>query len=593
MPTTPALTEEQHHQVAGYRNTGLSLREISDTMGVSVSTVQRSIKTHPALIRAEAEEEFPPIKAGRRSKGTTTNARQGTKAPLPPASYSARLGVVFDLIEDWNNLHDPNASLLILARHSPEVANAWYTLLLLAGGGYECKAIKAGERDQPDDVAQVELDLILNRIGAQHGTFHVPISQLFTNLFFRGAMCTEAVFASDRKTLADIVIVDPAVLRFRPVVDPVIGDTFELGQPQGNDWVSLDIPSVRYIPFHPLPSEPPYGVPIAQPSVMAAVFLLGMFYDIRRVLAKTGYGRIDVEVNTELIMARLGDRATAQTKQSEIERVAQEITTLLETILVDDIPVHTSETKFNRAVGGAEAGTFTGLDGLIRLVERQLIKALKSMPLLQGVTDGVSEANSNKQWEIYARGIRYLQQMVENLVEYNLRMALRAQGIDAKVHFRLSEVRGIDELRQVETFKKKIEAAVMAEQALYMTPDEASDYVTDHDIPEMYAPLVAEGRPPGSLGGINSGSGMSPQAPAENPRVTLSLPEGLAKEFGENMGHRLLQRATVEPEGATGGLTPIPPGNPDDGDIEATKRFWDSHVPVAAGILSGPVDDDA
>jgi hypothetical protein len=257
------------------------------------------------------------------------------------------------------------------------------------------------------------------------------------------------------------------------------------------------------------------------------------------------------------------------------------------------VMIHTTDTKVNRAEGGSENGAFTGLDGLIRLVERQLIKALKSMPLLQGVTDGVSEANSNKQWEIYARGIRYLQQMVENLVQYDLRLALRANGYDATVHFRLSEVRGIDELREVETFKKRVEGAVMAEQALYMTPDEASEYVTQHPIPDLYAELVAEGRPPGSLGNINSGSGMDPAAPAENPRnVTLSLPEGLAREVGQAIGSRTLLRGQVAPEGSDGGLTPIPPTTPDDGDIDEAERWWDQHVEVAAGILSGPVDEE-
>lgn len=594
MPT-PVLSELDHAKIAGMRNQGHPIREISDAMNVSVSTVRRSIKLNAHLIRAE-DEELPRLSAGRKSSPlANTVYRQGTKVPLPPANYHARLSQVFDLIEGWNNLSDPSQALMILARHSPEVANAWYTLLLLSAGGWEAKAMQADKRDQPDEEAQVELDSILRRIGNRNGTFHVVIAKMMTNLFFRGAMMTEAVFGKDRETLEDIAVVDPYATRFRPVRDAVLGDGWEIGQYQEGKWVSLEHPTIRYIPFHPLPGEPPYGVPIAQPSVMAAVFLLGIFYDIRRILAKQGFGRMDITINSEMIAERLGINATPQQKRDEVQKVAQDISTLIESLLVDDVLVHSDDASVNRAPGAAgESGVFQGLADLIKLVERQLIKALKSMPLLQGVTDGVSEANSNKQWEIYARGIRYIQQYAENLVGYDLRLALRAKGFDASIKFRLSEVRGVDELRQAETFKKKLEAAIMAEQALYMTPNEASQSVVNHDIPEMYQVQVAGGREPGSLGNINSGSGMNPSAPAENPRndlVTLTMPKDMAQRAATSFGDRFL-RGAVEPEGGEGSLTPIPPGTPDEADLEATQRFWDEHVPIAAGILSGPVVDE-
>jgi hypothetical protein len=117
-------------------------------------------------------------------------------------------------------------------------------------------------------------------------------------------------------------------------------------------------------------------------------------------------------------------------------------------------------------------------------LERMATRPLQSMPLLMGITDGGSEANANRQWEIHAAGVKTVQHFAETLLGRLLTLGLQVQGVVATVEVRYAEVRAAEELRDALTFLLKLKGAELAEWFGYVTADEAAEYATGHGVPE-------------------------------------------------------------------------------------------------------------
>lgn len=606
----PILTDLDHSQIAGLRNQGYSYREIVEHLRetgteVSETTVRRSVKEHPGLLDQKRGEDLDgaPIRlpAGRVSQATSYASRvsrMGAQAALPHRmgeSYHR----MFDLAEDWGKLVNPANAILILARQSPEVSNALTTAILLATGGWECRAYQVEDSDQPDEEAQPFLDDVMRRVGNRHGTMEALTAQLVSMIALRGALATEAVYGKDRRTLENIVVIDPAWVKFRKVYDPILGDTWEPGQQVDGDWISLAIPTVRYVAHHPLPDEPPYGVPLFSAAIMPAVFLLGLLYDVRRVMARQGFGRINVVIEVEKILARMPN-ATKDEKEKEVKAFAQSIQAMIDGLSPDDIPVMTDDASWNEGHGSA-SDSLAGVDLLIDSLRMELVNALKTTPIMLGITEGGSDAVANKDWEIYAKQIRSLQHYLENMLGYHLRFAMRQLGIDCLVKLRFAEVREVDAYRAAETLNLQLQAAALAEDALYMTPDEAANFVLGHDIPEVYRPRLET--KPGSDLERPEGMTLAPDSltdpngddgGAENPdRGVLEYLErllagGVRAYVESTLG---VKRAEEPMQPVSTGLDAVPPGSPQDTDLAATERFWDEHVPTAEGLFSSPVEE--
>lgn len=565
--------------IADLRSKGWDFRKIARKLGVSETTVRRDAMIAPQVptlpTRATAEDDgvsASPVsmkripRKGRVSKGRSDRST-AWNIPVPP-SYDERFSKVFNMVEDWRLLQDPSSVVLLLARHSPEFSKAWWDLLLMSVGGWEIDAMLLSSRHEKDEKSQIVLNAMLDRIGDNNGSLHNVLTQFVTNGFFRGAFAAELVLSDKGRKVADISVLDPSILRYRPVTDTVLGDIWELGQVVDRQWVSLDIPTVKYLPLHPLPGDPPYGTPPVGAAAMPAIFLLSMFYDIKRVIEKQGFGRLDVTVFPDRIVEKLGTNPSAAAKKRAVSEYFIDVAEIMEELEPDDVFVHTDDSEVNRAPGaGGESGSLSGIDRLIDIMEKQVIRALKSMPLIQGVTDSVSEGNANRQWEVYAKGVRVIQQYVENLLSYLLELGMMVEGTPCFVKVRLAEIRAVDEYREAQMRLLKTQTAVLMETVQYMDADEAAEYANgQHGIPD-------------SLKAYREEVGAPTTAPANNPAAPESNnPDAKAETKG---------RVTrgVEPEGADDNFPPVKDGKPTDREVEQILKWFDRTVPLGAGVL--------
>lgn len=431
-----------------------------------------------------------PLVGGRLTVNSSSMLYKSARTILPPPDH---LGAwrMEDLDSNSLDKKTPAEMLDLLANLSPEVSRALWDFLRLTNAGYEYHAYRVGTETE-DKKARAALDAFLDALKDEHGSFDVVVNRLFIGAFMRGALFAELVLDANGKYPLDIATPDPVTVRFRLVEDPVRGQTWEMGQLQSRDFVPLDRETIKYIPIDPFPGSP-YGRPLVSPALFSTLFLVGLLHDLRRVISQQGYPRIDVVVMIDKIISRMPpeNRTDQEEVEKWIEAAVKDIRDVYKNLQPDDALVHDDGVEVKGPIGTVDSSSLGSIDGVIAMLERMAVRALKSMPLMMGITDGVSEANANRQWEIFIAGIKSVQHHAETLLERLLELSLQCQGIVADVRFRFSEVRSAEELRDQQTLAAKIENYARMRNEGWISQDEASNVVIGHDAEEE-APITTQ-----------------------------------------------------------------------------------------------------
>lgn len=404
----------------------------------------------------------------------------------------------FDL--DSDTLARVSATRLaeLLADLSPDISRALWDLVLMINPGWEANALRPGT-DEVDPIATAALSDFLQQLTGHYGAIDVVFARLTIAAFLRGSFCAELVLDETGRLPIDLATPDPATVLFERAFAQPRGVVWRPFQWQGGQKVYLDVPTIGYVPIHPFPGSP-YGRPMVAPAIFSTLFLLGLLHDLRRVVAQQGWPRIDVEVDMQQLRDSmppdlLGD---PQAQQTWLDAAITAVQGVFRSLAPEDTYVHPSLIKVNRPVGTVDSSSLGAVDGIITALERMSVRALKTMPLLLGSTDGTSEANANRQWELYAAGIKSLQHYLEALLERLLGLALQVQGIQATVQFRFSELRAAELFRDAQTERLQVLNASTRYLAGWISQDQAAQQgagVAKADVPEPRAP-ISQGAPP-------------------------------------------------------------------------------------------------
>lgn len=386
--------------------------------------------------------------------------------------------------------------LQILAEVSPDVSKAAWDFLRFCNPGWEVKVYRAGNGKRAYRKGQKMVEGWIETMTDTHGAFDVVISRLFMGPFLRGGLFAEFVLDENGRDFVDIVTPDPCTVRFQRVLIEGKGEFWQFGQLQFGQFVPIDRKTVSYIPIDPMPGSP-YGRAIAAPSVFITLFLLGLLHDMRRVISQQGYPRLDIAIAWERIKETMPDELSEDPKKIKqfLDSAISEVQNFYAHLQPDDAYVHLDSISVNRPVGAVDSSSLGGLGPIIERLERSAVRALKTMPLMFGITDGVSEANANRQWEIHTAGVKSVQHLCETMLERFFTLGLQANGIPAKVEFRFAELRSSEELRDQQTLQLKINNAKLAEELEYITHDEAAVMVTGHPAPTRQELIAADVEP--------------------------------------------------------------------------------------------------
>jgi len=405
---------------------------------------------------------------------------------------------------------DPTRLMEMLADLSPEVSRALWDFLRMCNPGWEVKAYrKGGDTEDENAKGAVEAFIKTMEIDRKVGTFDVVIGRLFTAAFLRGALCAELVLDENGRMPLDLAIPDPSSIRFQRKTDPVLGQVWQPGQWQAFSFVVLDRPTFAYVPIDPMPGKP-YGRPLAAPALFVSLFLLGMLHDLKRVIQQQGYPRLDLSVDIEQLVKLAPQIASnAQAFKQFTGDIIASVEDAYRQLKPDDAYIHTSNIMVNRPVGTVDAN-LAGLDSIITMLERMAVRALKTMPLMLGITETTGDIQSSRQFEIFSAGIRSIQHYTETMLSRLFTLALEAQGIQADIEFCFAEFRASEELRDTQVKQLKIANAKAAYEAGWITNDEAAEDVVGH--PAVGDPIAQ--MPQNNAPGIGNVDGQ--EAPPNN-----------------------------------------------------------------------------
>lgn len=449
----------------------------------------------PPMKRATAQTtsvpDERPIPAGRTSTNDATSATSSNWVLVQPEDPEG-FWRLRDLDVSTLDTSTPKELLDLLADLSPEVSRAIWDFLRLCNPGYEVRAYELNEEKTESEAAMLHLNDFLFRMREKHGAFDVIIGRLFIGAFLRGALCAELVLDGAASETLDLATPDPYSIRFRKRPDALMKEVWEPGQQQSNDFISLDIPTFRYVPVDPFPASP-YGRSLAAPGLFTTIFTLSLLHDVKRVVMQQGYKRLDIEVSTEQAMDAFSfDQAGFNSLGEYVEAAIGQIRTAYSQLQPDDAFIHTDIFKLGTPVGTADADAISAISLLIERLEKMATRALKSNALIMGTGDSVGETDSNRQWEVHNAGIKSVQHLLENMLDSLFQVSLQAKGIQAKVEFRFAELRASEMFRDQQTLTLQIQNARSAYEAGYVSQDEASQMAVGHE-PFVEAPLQEQG----------------------------------------------------------------------------------------------------
>jgi len=548
---------------------GRTVSQIADQLRISPSTVRRD------LTARSTDPEEPLPKVSKRQKVVADSPYRGfTPTPfvvLQPPTADQQAWTKLDLSGETLRNLDPAKLYDILRTVSPDVSRAVWDYLRLLDPGHEITVFRPGtERPYPE--GQAKLNAFTGTLKQRYGSMKVITGRLFMGALTRGALFAELVLDDAGRNPVDLVVPDPLSVRFRQADDPELGTRWEMVQWQAKEgWKNIERETVVYIPIDPAPASP-YGIAPIAPAVFPALFLIGLLGDIRRVIAQQGYPRTDLEIQLDGILKMLGPNPTMDKIKKATREILNEVMAEYAGLEPDDAYGHTDAVKVNMAPGAIDASSLRGVEPVIAALERMLVKALKTMPLMMGATDNTSEANANRQWEIYAAGIKSLQQLAEALLERLFTLALQVQGVAATVRVRFAELRAAEELRDELTLAQKLGNAENMERLGFVDHDEASQHAVGH-----------------------KATGTVSTAPSKAEAPATGTPAGETPEPLNNAASAKRAKSAVEkvePADADEPLPPLPDPEISDDDIDRALDTWDTAIPDYAGLLDADVIND-
>jgi hypothetical protein len=450
----------------------------------------RAAEVEPKKRQLTDEAARPP----RSSRRITTEGYEhfGTRAILAPQ----------DPLQKWRylelgeeNLAYFTVSELIdcIGNVSPEIDNALWNWLRLLNPGWKIEATDLnGEKSE---AGQAVIDTFLKRLARQHGSFDVLINKANMGALTRGAYFMELVIGSDGRTAVDLALPDPITARFIKDNDEERGEVWQLAQWQTNKCADLsEAETVRYYALDPSPGNP-YGRIVISSSIFLGWFLLSMLKDLRRVIGNQGWPRVDIAISLEAIKNAMPREIKGDEEKFRlwVNETIKEIDETYRQLRPSDAYIHSDTITVNSPVGTMDS-SISAIDDVFHILERMIVRGLKQMPIIQGITEGTTESNARYQWAFTQIALQALQKSFTSTINPLLDLVLQAEGIQGQARIEFEAVT-IERLRTAQAEQIEIANEAAKYDRGWISQEEASYNVTGHAASQEEPRATSEASP--------------------------------------------------------------------------------------------------
>lgn len=415
---------------------------------------------------------------------TSTESREAPAVPsvppvrvrVSPPAPSAGLGSSFTISAGQHVTANPRSLLLqgfgfskvprvpgrerdvlelinIVCDYNPDASRAVSNLIRLVNPGHAVEVRAAAATPMPDATARI--NELAGRVWHEGGG---GMDNLITALVLtgcsEGGLGIEVEATDDLRDVADFYPFGSADIEFRYIKDP---DTqkprlakFPARSLPGVDAQPLNEIQTKFMPLDPRKNDP-YGRPLFLPAVKALLEMAALMAEHRDIMRIHGTGMRDISLNKAAAIssapAWMHDPGESNATQlgAWLEAIRSQVEAAIAVLNPTDTFVHWDDMSIGTTQPGGR-GAGMGIETLVADLSRQVTVSLKSMPILQGLTESTDATGATVQWQIYAKTVKALQHIIKRLLESAYNVALRIWGIAGTAHIEFDAIRETDRM---------------------------------------------------------------------------------------------------------------------------------------------------
>lgn len=384
----------------------------------------------------------------------------------------------------------PGGLVNVLTDVSPDVSKALWNNLRLTGTKLSLKALTM---DGKDDVKGQDLiNECLSRINPYYGGIDNTLTTMGLSIYTFGAVATDSEIGYGYQRTLDLYPVVPDTIWFQRDIEQkpipyqlqyMWGYTAPPFDPMAMQstlpFRRLSQATFKYTPFDPAIDDP-YGRGPFWPVLQVIFFLAQLLRDLQRVVENQAWPHTDFKLNWEILSKMMESLAPQDLHNPQgfsnfLGQKIAEIQNQYSSLSPQDAFVHADFLEVNQAVMG---GRLFDVPAVVGIVERQIIKALKQLPIFMDIEATASQTETATQFEIMVHGIERGREILTDHLIYHCMLNHWMNGHQGKINGSWPEIRTTQRLQDAQADNVEIHNAAYKRDQGWIDQDQASLMVT-------------------------------------------------------------------------------------------------------------------
>jgi len=238
------------------------------------------------------------------------------------------------------------------------------------------------------------------------------------------------------------------------------------------DPIPLDLPNFFVSELHKHANKA-YSTTMMSAALNSSYHFNEFLEDMRRTLRRQGHGRLNVKLNSEMVMAAAPDdiRSDPNKLRAFMEAVQDQVSAELQALNPEDALVFYDSAQADLMKAEGEKADYVPL---LNALSGQHATSLKASPSILGLRLSGSQSLSNTESLVFLKVARGIQRPVEEVMSRAITLATRLYGMDVYVKFKFDPInlRPEDELEAFKTMHLDRTFRLLSEG--FLTDEEAA-----------------------------------------------------------------------------------------------------------------------
>jgi len=397
---------------------------------------------------------LPKVQAGKvKSRPAHASVNKGEAIINPNDSYRQVS------IQDLRNRNQVIPALRKLGQEDGNFSSSVFSMVQIANSGFTIKAYTTGTNEFNQEgvdaatsvIAAVDTLYDYSKKFRDKQSIDAVIETLLRETVLTSGCCLELVL--DKARLPD---------KFQPVnygtitwkADGQGGRYPEQENPEGGDPIDLNIATFWVAELHK-EADSAYGTSMMKSALNMVYYYDEFIEEMRRVVRKSGHGRLVVTLDSEKIRSTAPDEIKKDPKKliQYMNDIKAEVESSLADLEPEDSVVAYDTAEFDtQNVAGVKAD----YTPMLKQLSGMTATSMKTQPSVIGIRTDGSQNLSNTETLVYLKVAKSIQGPVEQVLSRALTLAVRLLGQDVYVKFKFEAInlRPEDELEAFKTMRQ-------------------------------------------------------------------------------------------------------------------------------------------